>query len=222
MGNIKYHLFNEIPYEAHKIVFDLIKPNKTILDIGCAVGYFAEKLKEKGCTTYGIEIDKAAAQRAKKFCKKVYISDVTNIHKLKISRGFFDYILLLDILEHLENPQSVLKEIKKFLKTNGEVIISMPNFAHISVRVGLLFGRFNYSEFGILDKNHLRFFTKNSFLELIKTADLKVEKLDYSADFGQIPFFGRILKKLDKKVQYLITRIFNSLLGVQFIAVCIS
>lgn len=220
MERIKYAFFNKTPYETHKIVFDLIPPNKIILDVGCATGYFADQLREKKCVTYGVEVDENAAFHARKFCKKVYIEDVTMFSLSKTHHRFYDYILLLDVLEHLKNPLIVLEKLKIYLKKKGKIIVSVPNFAHISVRINLLLGRFNYSEFGILDKNHIRFFTKESFLELFKIAGLRLEKLDYSADFGQIPFLGRILKRLDKKAQYLITKVFNSLLAVQFVAIC--
>jgi len=220
MEKIKYASFNKTSYETHRIVLNLVKPNKKILDLGCATGYFAKELREKNCITYGVEINKAAALIARKSCKKVYTGDIENLSKIKIPYKFFDYILLLDILEHLKNPQTVLKEVVNLLKKDGEVIIAIPNFAHISVRFALLFGNLDYSEAGILDKNHLRFFTKKSFLGLLKNADLKVKSLDYSADFGQIPFLGRFLKKLNKRWQYLITRRFNSFLAIQFIGVC--
>lgn len=220
MAQFKYGRFNKTQYETHMIVFDLIAPRKTILDIGCATGYFAQKLKEKNCRTYGVEIDKIAAQEARRFCEKVIIGDIQKDSKLGIPRNYFDYILLLDVLEHLEKPERVLRDVKKYLRRNGRVIISVPNVAHLSVRLELLFGSFRYSKFGILDKRHLRFFTKQSFIELIHKANFNMRHFDYSADFGQLPICGKIIKKRGKRWQYLVTKWFNSLLAVQFIAVC--
>ncbi|MBL7159895.1 class I SAM-dependent methyltransferase [Candidatus Microgenomates bacterium] len=221
MIKLKYTSYNKNLFEAHMMVFGLIEQKKTVLDIGCATGYFAKELKKKNCMTYGVEIDKIAAKRAMNFCEKVFVVDIKKISKLNAPREFFDYILFLDVLEHLENPLQALNDAKKFLKKDGKFILSVPNIAHISVRTRLFLGRFHYSNSGILDRDHLRFFTKKTFIELITSADLKILQLDYPADFGQIPVFGRFLKKLNKKWQYLITKLLNPLLAGQFIAVCI-
>lgn len=220
MTKFKYTRFNNTPFETHMIAFNLIEANKTVLDFGCATGYFAQKLKKKNCITYGVEINKVAAQKAERFCQKVVVADIQNVSALDLPHNFFDYLLFLDVLEHLNHPDRTLKASKKFLKKDGKVIISVPNVAHVSVRLNLLFGKFGYSDLGILDKDHIKFFTKKSLVDLIKRAGLKITHLDYSADFGQLPCLGRIVKKHGKRWQYLITSWFNTFLAVQFIAVC--
>src|SRR5262249_22729821 len=80
----------------------------------------------------------------------------------------FERILLLDVLEHLSRPDRLLEEAKSVLSDRGFLIVSLPNIANITVRLALLFGRFTYTERGILDRTHLRFFTRRSarrFLE---------------------------------------------------------
>lgn len=216
---IKYHQFDTHKYGVHAIVYNLVSPNTEVLDIGCSTGYIANKLKEKNCKTWGIDINKKALQIAKNHCHRVFHLDINNLKGLKINKKF-DYVLLLDVIEHLTKPEDCLDSIQKFLKATGKVIISVPNIAHISVRLKLLYGNFKYQKMGILDETHMRFFTKKSFIRILKDHNLMIERMDYSADFGQIPFTGILLDLIDPDLQKVFTNIFNTLFAVQFIAVC--
>ncbi len=216
---IKYQEFDTHKYGAHAIAYNLISPNTEILDIGCATGYMAERLKQKNCRTWGIDINKKALKIAKNHCQKVFQLDINNLKDLKIKKKF-DYILLLDVIEHLTSPEDCLKEMQRFLRPNGRVIISVPNIAHISIRLKLLFGNFKYQKMGILDETHLRFFTKKSFVKILTDQNLDIEKINYSVDFGQIPVFARFLDLINPDIQKAFTNIFNTLFAVQFIAIC--
>lgn len=206
-------------YGVHSIVYNLVDFNKSVLDIGCATGYLAKVLKKKNCETWGIDINDKALRIAKNFCGKVLKADANNLSKLKISKKF-DYILILDVIEHLVNPEGCLEKAKKFLKSDGKIIVSTPNIAHLSTRLKLLFGKFDYEKTGILDENHIRFFTKKSFINILQKLNFNIEMFEYSVDFGQIPFFGRILDIIDPELQKIFTKLFNSILAVQFIAIC--
>lgn len=218
--NSKYNQFNPTPYEAHMVVYEKIKEGSKVLDVGCATGYFAQKLKEKDCKVWGIEMDKKAAILAKPYCEEVIVEDIEKIEKLPKPRNFYDYILFLDVLEHLKYPDKIIQLLKPYLKKDGKIIISVPNIAHISIRLRLLLGSFDYERVGIMDETHLRFFTKKTLQEFIKQAGLKLVELEYSSDFGQLPFVGRIAKKMPKIMQYKLTKSFPGLLAVQLIAVC--
>jgi 2-polyprenyl-3-methyl-5-hydroxy-6-metoxy-1,4-benzoquinol methylase len=91
--------------------------------------------------------------------------------------GPFDIAVYGDVLEHLKNPLAALANINQQLKSDGLVIVSVPNSAHAWVRFQMIFGRFDYAERGILDKTHLRFFTLASFRALIREAGLEIEQL---------------------------------------------
>lgn len=215
----KYITLDTHKYGVHSIVFNLVDCNKSILDIGCATGYLAKVLKEKNCEIWGIDKDDKVLEVAKKFCKKVYKIDVNNLNHLKIKKKF-DYILVLDVIEHLTYPEICLKELKKILKIGGKIIISTPNIAHLSIRLKLLFGKFEYQKWGILDDTHIRFFTKKTFISHLRLVNLEIDKFDYSVDFGQIPLVGRVLDRIPSNIQRFFTNWFNTLLAVQFIAVC--
>lgn len=163
--------------ESHAIIANNIKPNSVVLDVGCAQGIIGEAIsKQLNCKVYAIELDKDAIKFAEKTnsYQKIYNFDITSNND-KIYKEFFetnltfDYILFSDVLEHLVYPDKVLCEFAKKLKPNGVILISLPNIAHYDVVNGLLNEKFNYSAMGILDNTHLRFFTKYSFAEYIKS-----------------------------------------------------
>ena len=89
----------------------------------------------------------------------------------------FDVMIFGDVLEHLKNPLAVLRQLATSLKEDGAIIISLPNIANIYVRLSLLVGRFDYQERGILDRTHLRFFTRKTFCRFLQDAGLEAEEL---------------------------------------------
>lgn len=217
---LKYSEFNPIPYEVHSIVNKKIEENSKVLDIGCAAGYFAKELQKKNCKTWGVEMNREAAKVAEKYCEQVVVLDLEKEKKLPFKKGMFDYILFLDVLEHVRNSQGNLHYFSQFLKPDGKIVLSIPNIAHISMRLKLLLGNFDYEKKGIMDETHVHFYTRKTLQELIQKSGLYCTEIIYSSDFGQLPYAGRLLRKIPKVYQYLITRIIPTLLGVQFIAIC--
>lgn len=205
----KYHSFNPDPYGAHAKIVKLVGANKRILEIGCASGYISEKLKENGCSVIGFEIDKESAVLAKRYCEDVIGGDIESVEKIPVEEKYFDGILFADVLEHLKKPLEVLKKLKKYLKDDGAVYISMPNIANWMIRLNLLFGKFEYQEQGILDKTHLRFFNEKSTLELVNNAGLEIIKFDVTPSIPFIP----------KKIGYGISRLAPNLFAFQFLIV---
>ena len=130
-----------------------------VLDVGCGPGVVAGALAKRRCAVWGIEADPAAARLAERHCKAVIVGDV---ELLDLSEALaderFDVILLLDILEHLRNPGHLLRRLPELMNPGGIVMASIPNVAHGAVRLALLSGEFRYSDKGLLDRDHLRFF----------------------------------------------------------------
>src|SRR5437016_12769572 len=91
--------------------------------------------------------------------------------------GAFDAIVYGDVLEHLHDPARVLAALNRGLAPGGQAVISVPNVAHLWVRLSLAAGRFEYADRGILDRTHLRFFTRRSLGALLTGAGLRVERL---------------------------------------------
>ncbi len=230
---MKYHREN---YDIDKIcplwadyqVVQLIKPGSTILEIGCATGYIGKFLKEKrNCKMYAVEIDEEAAKLAKPHYEKIVIGDVEDEKILnQLPTKFFDYILCMNVLEHLKWPQNVLVNLKKFLKPDGYLIACIPNVAHWSIRLKLLFGNFDYEKGlfgtdhgkGIMDETHLRFFTLKTMKKLFLDTGYKIEYCSFDPDKGIPKFHGLISRlpygwKLLKKFYSL----YPALFGFQFI-----
>jgi 2-polyprenyl-3-methyl-5-hydroxy-6-metoxy-1,4-benzoquinol methylase len=147
---------------------------KKILDIGCAEGGFGKTLKKirQDIEITGIELSPSLAKKAKAVYDKVIIGDV---EKIDIHEEEFDLINCGDIIEHLYNPWQLLSKINRWLKKGGYLIGSVPNVGHWSVVKDLLEGRFDYIPIGLLCIGHIRFFTENTLIEMLKDAGFTIE-----------------------------------------------
>jgi GT2 family glycosyltransferase/2-polyprenyl-3-methyl-5-hydroxy-6-metoxy-1,4-benzoquinol methylase len=156
---------------AHSIMVELVGRGKRVLDVGCATGYLDRVLVEHGCIVTGVEVNSEAAAQARRFCAEVINA---NIEQLDWERALgdkrFDVILFGDVLEHLIDPQRVLRNARDFLGPEGYVVASIPNVAHASLRLQLLQGVFQYRPLGLLDETHLRFFTSDSIKSMFDQA----------------------------------------------------
>ena len=158
---------------SHTLMVELVGGTKRVLDVGCATGYLARALSERGCTVSGVEFDTEAAEEARPHLERLVIGD---LETMDMAEAFgddrFDVIVFGDVLEHLRNPLPVLRGAKALLADRGSVVASIPNVAHGSVRLALLAGRFDYQELGLLDSTHVRFFTRSSVEDLFREAGM--------------------------------------------------
>ena len=188
---------------SHRLITNMVREDCIVLDVGCASGYLADILRtEKKCVVYGVEIDPEKASRAEKSCKQVFLGDVDSLQLPEIYLGFFDCIIFADILEHTKNPETIPTRYSQYLKNTGYMIVSLPNVAYWLIRLKLLFGRFDYTDCGIMDKTHLRFFTIKSAFEMIEKCNLEVIDIKYP---------GRIIHYI---------KIFPSLFAYQTLLLC--
>jgi len=168
-------------------VYDLVPKFSKCLDVGCSSGNLGKRLIEKKeCKVHGIEHNRIAAGSAlANGYEEVFDIDLnTYKSELKDINEKYDTIICADILEHLINPDSVLRDISKLLGKNGRIIISLPNVAFIQVRLELLFGRWKYKKYGIMDSTHLRFFSIKSGCSMVKKANLNIDKVIPYNQFG--------------------------------------
>jgi 2-polyprenyl-3-methyl-5-hydroxy-6-metoxy-1,4-benzoquinol methylase len=187
--------FDEIDLESdsvHADVVRLVDRESRVLELGPATGYMSQAFVGRGCTVVGIELDHEMAMRAEQFCERVIVGDLDALdldHELGEER--FDAIVAADVLEHLRDPLEIVKKLKAFLKPDGCFLISFPNVAHGSIRLSLLEGHFDYQDIGLLDSTHLRFFTRESFEELLDEAELGLAVLhrhELNLDASEVPF----------------------------------
>jgi len=183
---------------SHTFIIELTGVHKKILEIGTSIGNVSKVLKERENSVTGIEIDSEAAEIAKKYCDHMIIGDVETIDLDKeIEPASFDVIVCGDVLEHLINPEDLLKKVKKYLKPEGFLVISIPNFCHGDVILNILKGDFKYTPMGLLDKTHLRFFGLKNIIELftecgyqisnIHTTKLEIGNTELKIDMEAVP-----------------------------------
>lgn len=157
------------------------EPRPRILDLGCGYGALGGELKSLGYEVWGVESSDLAVERARSRLDVALTGDITDADEvLKQLEGRFDYLVFSDILEHLRDPGAVLRAYLSVLNDDGRVVISVPNVANWQTRLGLLRGHFDYTDTGVLDRTHLRFFTTRSAREFVQQADLSVDRVDYT------------------------------------------
>lgn len=150
---------------SHQYAFDNINQYSTIIDVGCGPGFMAAKLAEKRSKV--ISIDKLIQEKVRKWSWICIERDIEN-HRFEDEYGQIDSILLLDIIEHLKSPESALSRIRKsYSKYCPKVIITTGNLGFLTLRLGLLFDKFNYGKKGILDLDHSRLFTFTTLKKLL-------------------------------------------------------
>jgi 2-polyprenyl-3-methyl-5-hydroxy-6-metoxy-1,4-benzoquinol methylase len=162
------------PNDTHTMAIARVPARSDVLDVGAADGSVARVLRATGCRVWGVELDEEAAVAARQVCEEVVVGDVETID-LQASLGRrFDVILLLDVLEHLKDPAAVLSQARDLLADDGWILVSLPNVAHAAVRLQLLGGRFVYTDLGLLDRTHLRFFDRQGVEALFAGAGMAV------------------------------------------------
>ena len=158
------------------LIIKQIEPKSKVLEFGPAAGRMTKYLsQELCCDVFIVEIDTEAYNVAINFAKDGINTNIEDyIWCRKFADHKFDYIIFADVLEHLLDPKEALIRSKGFLKEGGRIITSIPNIAHNSVIVGLLNNKFSYTDTGILDSTHLRFFTYYSLQQLFDDCDLMI------------------------------------------------
>lgn len=148
-----------------------------VLEVGCGAGRTLEHLKQRGLAawTCGIELVDDVAREAAAHVDQIVVGDVERL-EIPIAPRSLDLILALDVLEHLVDPWTMMTRLAGLLRPGGHVIASIPNVRHHSVVLPLVMrGRWRYAPSGVLDRTHLRFFTKQSAAALLETAGLTVD-----------------------------------------------
>lgn len=142
------------------VIINWIEPGSRVLEFGPAFGYITRYLKENlQCNVVGIELNPEMAAEASKYAEKIIVANLDTDSWENEIDGKFDYILFMDVLEHLRDPLSVLKKAITF----GDCILtSIPNIGHSSIILSLLEGEFEYKKLGLLDNTHIHFFTRKS------------------------------------------------------------
>lgn len=212
--------FKSGAFSSHRRIAALLKknpPGARILELGTAAGFIGSALAGRGYQITGVEIDLSLAEQARPYYHKLLVLD---LERQELPQDApFDALAAADVLEHLRQPESVLCGARRLLKDEALAVISLPNVANIFIRIGLLFGSFNYAERGILDKTHLHFFTLKSARKFIRDCGFEITAVYPTPLSFELAIKNRLLSACLAGLYYPLARIFPGLFAYQFIFV---
>ena len=165
-----------------------------VLDVGCGFATTSEHIQKLGNDVTGLESSGTAVQVASKRLAHVVQGDMLTAD---LGSRQFDVIIFADVLEHVPWPVGALKRYLQWLAPGGSVIVSLPNVGLWSVRLAHLAGKWEYEETGVLDRTHLRFFTRRSARWLLAQGGLEPVKTTYNPGIVRpfVPLAKRMLSK---------------------------
>jgi 2-polyprenyl-3-methyl-5-hydroxy-6-metoxy-1,4-benzoquinol methylase len=219
----RYQSKENDPYSSHSVILSRVGEGagKRILDVGSAQGELAVRFRERGFRVTCIEGDPVLAEAGKNKCDEMILADLDQpVSKLV---GQFDIIVYGDVLEHLKNPLAVFRDLNQYLAPGGTIIVSVPNVAHLYVRLKLLVGHFDYMDRGIMDRTHLRFFTLASLLTLLQESGLRpVEVVGTPAPLYLVWPDSResAWLRISHGINAALARNWRTMFGFQLVAVC--
>jgi methionine biosynthesis protein MetW len=186
MTTPKYHLDSIFdparahPDDAHSVLMRLIPRESRVLELGCASGYLSGYMEQAlGCRVTGLEADPAATAIAAGRCSEVHTVDLDAPDALDAARSSapYDVLLAAAVLEHLKYPERLLAQARALLSPGARVIVSLPNIAYWRLRLMLLAGRFDYTDYGVMDRTHLRLYTARTGRALLEDQGYPVQAL---------------------------------------------
>jgi 2-polyprenyl-3-methyl-5-hydroxy-6-metoxy-1,4-benzoquinol methylase len=191
----------------------------SLLDIGCSTAGLGDALDDLPFNYKGVEPFESDCLIA--------VEKGHDVISCSVEQAFdrlsevFDFVVYADVLEHLVDPADVLKKSKALLDNRGILIISVPNVAHLWVRLQLMMGQWNYTERGILDKTHLRFFTRRSITKLVEENGFEILMLKVTPIplESVLPFRENIFWKFLDLCNYIPAKFFPRVFGFQFLLI---
>jgi SAM-dependent methyltransferase len=188
-----------------------------LLDVGCANGYLSHLFFERGYRVTGID---SCERPATGFSETIDFFTVDLDQGLPRLEGLFDYIICADVLEHLYDPNILLRDIRAKLAPGGKLIASLPNSGNIYFRANILLGRFPAQDRGLFDRTHLHFYMWDGWKKLLGAHGFRVRSVESSAiPFGLMtPGIPRLGEAVE--AAYMVAaRIWKTLFAYQFLVV---
>lgn len=152
--------------------------SKNLIEVGCSSGALAREFKKlvPDADYRGVEIDADFAELARRHCNIVTVLNIESAdEKFWSDNGDRNCLIFGDTLEHLQNPWRILKKINEVAPIDGVVVACIPNAQHWSLQVRLSIGDFRYENSGLMDRTHLRWFTRQTIVELFDQAGFSIE-----------------------------------------------
>jgi SAM-dependent methyltransferase len=207
-------------HEVPGIIRSWMPEHIRVLDVGCgAGGQTAEINQGKDNQVVCVEPDRRRAAAARE--KGLHVHMAFFDDQFADSCGTFDRIVFADVLEHVVDPGSLLMRARRCLHAGGSVIVSVPNVAHWTVRTGLLIGRFDYADGGIMDATHVRWFTRRTLVAVLRNAGFEVGRVAVSAGLWMSQYNTGVLRLIPRRVLVqailILLRWFPGLMACQYV-----
>ena len=204
----------------HEVLSKVPKTAKYILDIGCGSGANAHIMSRDGKVVDGITISEIEATSARLVCRNVYVHNLENGLPEDIEQ-IYDCVICSHVLEHICFPETLLADIHNVLRSDGQLIIALPNLLYYKNRFRILFGYFEYRDTGLMDYTHFRWYTFVSAQKMLKDSSYK---LVHASVEGSFPLLG-IRKILPHSISDLIDtaacNIIPGLFGYQMLYIAV-
>lgn len=186
---------NPDSHSAPAFVVQLVGTSKRVLEIGCGPGSITRLLAEHNhCNVTGVEVDSTAIEKSSQFCEAIIQTDLNSPEwpLLLADKPLFDVVVAADVLEHLYAPWTTIKQMAGLLNPEGYLVISLPHAGHAAIAACLIAGDFQYRDWGLLDKTHIRFFCLKNIEDLLSQANLKIAEVKYVIKPPEETEFGAI------------------------------
>ena len=185
-------------------VVRMVGNGKRVLEIGCGPGSITKILaQQNGCVMTGMELDPAAIKKVTPYCVRVIQADLNSSDwpNLLQASEKFDVVVAADVLEHLYDPWNTLRRMAPLINPDGYLVISLPHVGHAAVMSCLINGDFEYRDWGLLDRTHIRFFGLKNIEALFAQAGLKIVEAKYVITAPEETEFAAGWSRLSAPVQ---------------------
>jgi len=164
---------------SHTVITGMLTelPAGRVLDLGCSGGRLSERIRQLGHKVVGVDSVEIAGVRDR--VDDFFLGDLEDGIP-EAAGGDYDVVIAADVIEHVRNPERLLRQMAEVLSPTGQIVISTPNFGHWYARGRVVAGAFDYDRRGILDETHLRFFSRKSLRRTIASSGLDVLQLEYT------------------------------------------
>jgi SAM-dependent methyltransferase len=207
-------------HSSHSIILQLLPESgngRRLLDVGCAEGYLSRRFAERGFSVTAIDAP-GSPRRAMPEGVRYLGADLDL--GLPTSEGDFDCVVCADVLEHLRDPDSLLRQIRSRLAGGGTLIASLPNSGNIYFRLNVLFGRFPAHDSGLFDRTHLHYYTWDGWRDLLRRNGFRITTIrttviPFSLFWPRLPRSTAVLES----VYAIAARAWSKLFAYQFIVI---
>ena len=181
----------------------LVRRGSTVLELGPATGYFTRFLTESlNCQVDCVEYSAEMAEHTRPVAREIWVGDLDELELgARIDPSTYDFVIAADVLEHLKNPWRVMDMCRPLLKPDGRFLISVPNVGHAALVAELLSGRFEYRDEGLLDRTHLRLFTRKSVLDMLQQSGYRPRSIDRVEWMAERTEFNRVLENCPPRLR---------------------